>query len=57
MSDMPNDARCRHFAEYIVYNFVTADGDFPPTLSWADAPDLMSVTTNGYESYHGHLSE
>jgi len=53
--DMPDDARCRKFADYMVDNFVAADSDFPPTL-WAHAPDVMPVTTNGAESYHGHLN-
>ena len=50
-----DDARCRKFADYVVDNFVAADSDFPPTL-WAHAPDVMPVTTNGAESYHGHLN-
>jgi len=54
MFDMPDDARCRKFADYVVDNFVAADSDFPPTL-WVHAPDVMSVTTNGAESY-GHLN-
>ena len=55
MFDMPDDARCRKFADYVVDNFVAADSDFPPTL-WVHAPDVMSVTTNGAESYHGRLN-
>jgi len=55
MFDMPDDARCRKFADYVVDNFVAADSDFPPTL-WAHAPDVMHVTTNGAESYHGQLN-
>ena len=43
MFDMPDDARCRKFADYVVDNFVAADSDFPPTL-WAHAPDVMPVT-------------
>ena len=39
MFDMPDDARCRKFADYVVDNFVAADSDFPPTL-WAHAPDV-----------------
>jgi len=35
--------------------FVAADSDFLPTL-WAHATDVMPVTTNGAESYHGHLN-
>jgi len=53
---MPNDARCRQFADYIVDNFVTTDTDFPPT-SWAYASNIMFVTTNGAEPYRGHLSK
>jgi len=53
MFDMPNDARCRQFADYVVDNFVATDSDFPPTL-WAHAPDMMPVTTNGAESCYGH---
>jgi len=41
--DMPDDARCRQFADYVVDNFVAADSDFPPT-PWEHAPDLMPVT-------------
>jgi len=52
--DMPNDARCHQFADYVVHNFAT-DSDFSPT-SWAHAPDIMPVTTNGAESCHGHLN-
>lgn len=55
MFDMPDDVRCRQFADYVVDNFVATDSDFPPTL-WAHAPDIMPVTTNGAESYHGHLN-
>jgi len=55
MFDMPDDARCRKFADNVVNNFVAADSDFSPTL-WAHAPDVMPVTTNGAESYHGHLT-
>jgi len=55
MFDMPDDARCRKFADYVVDNFVAADSDFPPTL-WTHAPDVMPVTTNGAESYHGRLN-
>ena len=43
MFDMPDDARCRKFVDYLVDNFVAADSDFPPTL-WAHAPDVMPVT-------------
>ena len=55
MFDMPDDARCRKFVDYVVDNFVAADSDFSATL-WAHAPDVMPVTTNGAESYHGHLN-
>lgn len=55
MFDMPDDDRCRKFADYVVDNFVVEDSDFPPPL-WANAPDVMPVTTNGAESYHGHLN-
>ena len=55
MFNMPDDARCRKFADYVVDNLVAADSDFSPTL-WAHAPDVMPVTTNGAESYHGHLN-
>ena len=55
MFDMPDDARCRTVVDYLVDNFVAADSEFPPTL-WAHAPDVMPVTTNGAESYHGHLN-
>ena len=54
MFDMPDDVRCRQFADYVVDNFVATDSDFPQTL-WAHAPDIMPVTTNGAESYHGHI--
>jgi len=50
MFDMPDDARCRKFVDYVVDIFpLAADSDFPPTL-WAHAPDVMPVTTNGAES-------
>jgi len=55
MFDMPDDARYCKFADYVVDNFVAADTDFPPTL-WAHAPYVMPATTNGAESYHGHLN-
>jgi len=42
MFDMPDDARCRKFADYVVDDLVAADSDFPPTL-WAHAPDAMPV--------------
>ena len=42
MFDMPDDAWCRKFADYVVDNFVAADSDFPPTL-WAHAPNVMPV--------------
>jgi len=45
MFDMPDDTRCRQFADYVVDNFVDEDSDFPLTL-WAHAPDLMPVTTS-----------
>jgi len=32
MFDMPDDVQCRQFADYVVYNFVATDSDFPPTL-------------------------
>jgi len=31
MFDMPDDARCRKFADYVVNNFVAADSDFSST--------------------------
>ena len=40
---------------YVVENYLDAGCDFPPIL-WAESPDLHPATTNGCESYHGHLN-
>ena len=55
VADMPDDDRCQKFADYVVENYIDSDCDFPPSI-WAHAPDLQPVTTNGAESYHGHLN-
>jgi len=55
MSRMPNDDRCRRFADYVVEHYLDDGCDFPPGV-WAQRPDLNPTTTNGAESFHGHLN-
>jgi len=52
---MPNDDRCRRFADYVVEYYIDYGCDFPPGV-WAQRPDLNPTTTNGAESFHGHLN-
>ena len=56
MSSMPNDDRCGRFADYVVEHYLDEYGcDFPPGV-WEQRPDLNLTTTNGAESFHGHLN-
>lgn len=56
MSTMPADDRCQRFADYVVENYVDFNSDFPVGL-WAQSPDLNPATTNGAESFHGHMND
>ena len=56
MSTMPTDDRCQRFADYVVDNYMDIGCDFPVSL-WAQSPDLQPATTNGAESFHGHLND
>jgi len=55
MSSMLNDDRCGRFADYVVEHYLDDGCDFPPGV-WAQRPDLNPPTTNGAESFHGHLN-
>jgi len=52
---MPNDDRYRRFADNMVEHYLDDGCDFPPGV-WAQRPDLNPRTTNGAESFHGHLN-
>ncbi len=53
---LPADDRCQKFADYVVDNYIEVGCDFPVSL-WAQSPDLNPATTNGAESFHGHLND
>jgi hypothetical protein len=55
MSIMPDDDRCRQFADYVVDHYVDDGCDFPVSV-WAQSPDLNPTKTNGAEAFHSHLN-
>jgi hypothetical protein len=52
---MPTDQRSQRFADYVVDIYVDDRCDFPVSI-WAQSSDLKPTTTNGAESFHGHLN-
>jgi len=56
MSDVPQDARCLEFADYVVENYIEDGATFPPVL-WPEETSDRSRTNNGYEAFHCHYNE
>jgi hypothetical protein len=55
MDDAPTTAGCVEFSDYVCEQYISEEASFPSYM-WAAAPDISIRTTNGAESFHGHLN-
>ena len=55
MPSIPDDDRCREFADYVVHHYIDPGCEFAPDL-WASSPQQSPTTTNAAESFHSHLN-
>ena len=55
MDDVLTTAGCVEFSDYVNEQYISEEASFPSYM-WAAAPDISVRTTNGPESFHGHLN-
>lgn len=56
MANLPDNPRCKTFADYIVDTYIAPEAKFPTTFWTSVLTENYKRTNNGPESYHAHCN-